>query len=1121
MHSVPGKTAVIVILIAVLLSRQQFPVEESGDLVDKRWLTAHDTMVTQRKTDLKAKRYSAGGTGKQKLKILYQNGGNYDNTFDNLMRDIELMLNQNQPHVFYMAENRMDERTKSRLENRHGFCVETLGARERVWAAVQSKVPYKRRLDLEQRGIAALWLEFGSGSSKYLVVGVYREYTRLGGGRIQRSTENQKKRWSQLMKHVNQVIHDTGQEVHILGDMNMDTLRWAQLGWRSGFEKQWAVDMLYEELINGAGMVLSEPQGYTWTSRDGTKSSCLDIHLTNKPEHLGNVEIKNDFTGDHCTLIVERIDKSLQGPTRVTKRNWGQVDYVWMAQCFYEYWYWPVHYEMLPKEDPDEVAERVICILNVMADSRWPVKNFQIKPNYSPYVTRNMRMVRRRKIRLWKQWKKTGSMETYKEMRRVTNRLRTDTKRARRRYIGKKMSDYTDSQGLWKFAKDEADWKNVDVPSIIIKDGVRLTDPAQVANALNDELIKKTKDILRDIPDDGVDPLSYTREWLADKVVPVVELTKPASQEEVEAAMADLSITDAAGHDNLTSRLIKSMRKPLSCLMTHMVNTSFKADKMPDVFKLAKISPLYKKGDRFKATNYRPVAVLPSMSKIIEKVVIGRLRNHLESNGLLSDNQNAYRAHRSVTTAVLQLYDSILKCQEKAVDSACIFLDCSAAFDTIQHDVLIGKLKLYGVDEKGIRWMKSYLSDRAQYVSVGGTRSEIKRILDGTFQGSIGGPQLFLIMINDIVILCKAGQFVIFIYADDTCLRCSLTGDTEKDQAELDRILKEIVRYMNATKLKFNFSKSEFVVCAPKKHADHKDLVLNLDGTVVKQQLHARLLGLQVSWNLTHTWYVSEMKDNLIASLNKRLFILRKLAPLCPKRCVKNLAHGLIYSKLIFGIQYWSRPLPEPLWSKIEVILNHAARVVLKIRNPLKMHVKDLYRVINWLPADACRDFHDLSLFWSIKHHKTPRDLSTMFTSHSEQIDVENTDRRVTRSVSQGGINRTEENDSRHHTLRAASFVPRMVRTFNALHEDYKRLPDLRDKWGNPLSNEVKFISLKSDLRNMCQWRDLGPPSEWPETRADAMLDRSYELAGLGIISEDSESESDVEVERAGQNTTT
>ena len=202
--------------------------------------------------------------------------------------------------------------------------------------------------------------------------------------------------------------------------------------------------------------------------------------------------------------------------------------------------------------------------------------------------------------------------------------------------------------------------------------------------------------------------------------------------------------------------------------------------------------------------------------------------------------------------------------------------------------------------------MRDYLKDRAQFVSVGGTRSQIKKILDGTIQGSIGGPWCFLLMINDVVVLCKAGHYVIFIYADDTCLRVSLTGDIEKDQENLNKIMKEIVSYMNATKLKFNFKKSEFVVCAPKRHKDYSDLVLNLNGSKVNQQLHARLLGLQISWDLTHTWYVSEMKDNLIASLNQRLFVLRQLAPLCPKKCVKNLAHGLIYSKLIFGIQYWS-----------------------------------------------------------------------------------------------------------------------------------------------------------------------------------------------------------------------
>ena len=189
-------------------------------------------------------------------------------------------------------------------------------------------------------------------------------------------------------------------------------------------------------------------------------------------------------------------------------------------------------------------------------------------------------------------------------------------------------------------------------------------------------------------------------------------------------------------------------------------------------------------------------------------MIISRLKTHLEKNKLLADTQNAYREKRSVTTAVIQLYDEILKRQDQSRDSACVFLDCSAAFDTIQHDVLLGKLELYGVDMKGLRWVKDYLNNRAQFVSRGGKRSDIKKILDGAFQGSIGGPWAFLIMINDIVILCKAGSYSIFIYADDTCLRVDLTGDIQKDQETLDEIMKDVVKYMNATKLKFNFKKT-------------------------------------------------------------------------------------------------------------------------------------------------------------------------------------------------------------------------------------------------------------------------------------------------------------------------
>ena len=170
-------------------------------------------------------------------------------------------------------------------------------------------------------------------------------------------------------------------------------------------------------------------------------------------------------------------------------------------------------------------------------------------------------------------------------------------------------------------------------------------------------------------------------------------------------------------------------------------------------------------------------------------------------------------------------------------------------------------------------------------------------------------------------------------------------------------------------------------MASPKRHNDYKDLVLNFDGSIVKQQLLARLLGLQVSWDLTHTHYVAGMKDNLLASLAKRLYVLQKLANKCPKKCLKNLAHVLIYSKLAFWIQYWGRPLPEELLHKLEIICNRTARTVLKVR-PLDLHVKDLYRVLEWHTCKSLTNYHELLLFWSIKHWKKPKNLNLMFESH-------------------------------------------------------------------------------------------------------------------------------------------
>ena len=1102
----------LVICAGLLVSgKRRFPSVPSDRLVDRQGkINGLHLMVTKRVTKKdyeKEKRCSANGTGKEQLKILYQNGGNVDSTFG-MIDIVEDMLDSIRPHVLFMAENRMDDKTKSRLQNQHNFCVEELGPNERIWAAIKNTVPYKRRRDCEQQGICSLWLEFGTGSTKYIVIGAYREWKRLD--EKQRTYETQKKRWAKFLSRVNEFINNNNVEVHLLGDLNLDTMRWPQLGSRKKWDLKWFVDELYTQLINGAGMVLTETEGYTWTSPDGTRQSCLDIHLCNRPEKVKSVSITNDFPKDHKTLTLVRADADQAGNPTCTKRKWSEVDLVWCTEFYYEFLYRKVTDELLQIRDPNEIANRLTCVLNVLLDTRWPVKTFKIKHQYAPYITKQLRDMKKVKKRLWKMWKRTGDLEIYKKMRTVNNSLRLKTRKARKRWFGRKLADYKNSELLWKFAKDNVGWRQDGTPSVIIKDGVRLTDPKQVADAVNEILIKKVKDILAGIPDNGDDPLEYTRKWLEGKEVTECDLTETVEWEEMFEAIKELNVTDAAGHDELTTRFIKRMQYAIAPVLCHLINRCFEHNTMPLLWKLAKISPLFKGGDRFDAKQYRPVAVLPALSKVIEKIVINRLKKHLERNRiggkLLTDNQNAYRAKRSVTTAMVQLYDEILRKQEEHTDSGCVFLDCSAAFDTIQHDVLMGKLALYGVNEKSLAWIKDYLSDRAQYVSIGGVRSEIKKIEDGAFQGSIGGPWLFLIMINDICIVGTGNSISIYIYADDTCLRVDLSGDIEADQEKLDQIMKDVVRYMDAAKLKFNFKKTEFVITAPKNHEKYSQLVLNFNGQVVEQQLHARLLGLQISWDLSHKWYVSEMKDNLIASLKKRLYILERLAPKCPKKCVKNLAHGLIFSKLCFGIQYWSRPLTQELWNQIVVIVNRAARTVLKIK-PLEMHVLDMYRVLNWLPPNACRDYMDLNLLWNIKHYDTPQNLAIMFQSGEVAMNKANTARMRTRSVSQNQIIRTQENDSLG--IRAGTFVPRMVKTFNGLSAEYKGMPDIQG------TDEERFALLKIKLRQKCQWEILGLPCDWPENVEDALLDRGDDIYGYGQLA-DTTSEEEEEEDEAG-----
>ena len=368
-----------------MAEQQRNDTEKQSDQTEK---------ATRRQYEEK-RRYGANGTGKDRLKVLFQNGGNKKNTFE-YIGIVENLLNRVRPHVFFMCENLLDEKTKDRLENVHGYVTEELGKGERIWAAIRTTVPYKRRKDCEVPGFTSIALEFGSGNSKYLIVGVYREFKRIEDGRAGRSGTFQRARWTRFMDKMNQIITSSNMEVHMMGDFNLNTQKWPQLGSK---DRKWPhiplVNEMFEKLINGAGMSLTEPDGITWANTDGTRASILDLHFTNDPRKVKSVTTSPEYEGDHQSLVMVRAEADQLGSATATKRPWNKVDYIWVEENYKEWWAGNVLRELSAIQDPEEVAQRFTCALTVMMDAKYPIKSIKIKPNYAPYVDKKMGELRK------------------------------------------------------------------------------------------------------------------------------------------------------------------------------------------------------------------------------------------------------------------------------------------------------------------------------------------------------------------------------------------------------------------------------------------------------------------------------------------------------------------------------------------------------------------------------------------------------------------------------------------------------------------------------------------------------------------------------------------------------
>lgn len=297
--------------------------------------------------------------------------------------------------------------------------------------------------------------------------------------------------------------------------------------------------------------------------------------------------------------------------------------------------------------------------------------------------------------------------------------------------------------------------------------------------------------------------------------------------------------------DDIDMSLVKKVIDGIVEPLTYIYNLSFKTGVFPEKMKLAKVIPLYKAGDSHVFNNYRPISLLSQFSKILEKLFVERLDNFIDKNNLLMDSQYGFRSGRSTSMALIELVDRLTNCIENKKYAVGIFIDLKKAFDTVDHEIMLKKMERYGIRGVGYNWIKNYMENRSQFVQMGNHRSVSLSITCGVPQGSVLGPKLFILYLNDIFKVSNVLKFTVF--ADDTNVFCC--GDNLQQMMEMVTIeMNKLKLWFDSNKLSLNLNKTKFMVFGNRNI--NTDVSLITDNQIIERVYECKFLGVVLDHKL-------------------------------------------------------------------------------------------------------------------------------------------------------------------------------------------------------------------------------------------------------------------------------
>lgn len=740
----------------------------------------------------------------------------------------------------------------------------------------------------------------------------------------------------------------------VFGDFNLDLIQ----------DKNKDVDDYTTILRENNYKILNKIEKQYCTRETETTNTILDHVCTNIDNNSFHMSIIESSMSDHKQLYLEIIREE---PLTKERNSYITVDYKDLCKKMQQSMYQNKDhdYKILEEHIKHNIENSKVTKTKITNNLN---KDWISKDIIAAIKTRNY---------YWKKLGKARENQNYKtnfitQRNKVTMMIR----KAKKDYYFKMFDKCKKNpKRIWRLINDlhSNKLKTDDAPTKLVVNNITITSEHQIANAFNiffatigTQLASKihvthhpntqNTNLLSKIHDNNLSQLT------------------PCTTTEVSKIIDSLDPNVSSGIDDISTKCIKCMKDIILEDLTACINRCLAEGKFPDVLKIAKVTPIFKSGCRNDPSNYRPISVLPVISKIIEKILHDRLNSYLTAINFLSNKQYGFRSKSSTLSATIDLLTTIKTSNDKRMISLGILIDLKKAFDTVSHKLLLNKLENMGLSGSALGIYQSYLSNRKQVVRVGRTISDTHDVICGIPQGSILGPLLFLVYVNDIH---QAGlQGHITLYADDTSL--FYFGNKMNELAEkAQRDLNILHGWFQTNLLTINITKTKYIIFKNKNKQIDSYEPLNINTIKIDDTEQEKYLGIIFDNKLTWQPHINFVKSKI----SRLTGALRRISYFLPNTTRFLIYNSLVKSHLDYLIELWGNAADVHI-NKLQRTQNKVLKVLFQYE--YKTPTIQLYRETKQLNIKQLYIYNTCVLIYKIIHKMIHSQL--IFTKNRDHV---------------------------------------------------------------------------------------------------------------------------------------